>query len=94
MIKYNIMSPSGKVCDAFYDYETALEIFNRTKNLWDGYNKNIEHVTYAYSNDGGETWKSGFIKDETFLEECKPTKCWKIWYDESPCCVVDSFDIV
>jgi hypothetical protein len=88
------MSPSGKVCDAFYDYETALDIFNKNKNLWKGWTKDIEHVSYAFSNDGGKTGKSGFIADKTFLEDCKPTKCWKVWYDESPCCIVDDYAIV
>ena len=94
MIKYNIMSPSGRVCDDFYDYETALEIFNKNKDLWKDWTKDIEHVTYSFSNDGGKTGKSGFIADETFLEDCKPVKCWKMWYDESPYCVVDDFAII
>lgn len=92
MIKHNVMSPSGKVCDAFYDYETALEIFNKNKDLWEGYNKNIEHIHYCYTNVNKH--ETGFISDETFLEDCKPTKCWKIWYDESPYCIVDDYAIV
>lgn len=48
MIEYNIMSPSGKVCVDYYDYDTALKIYNENKELWKGYNKiTVSNLLYV-----------------------------------------------
>lgn len=79
MIEYNIMSPSGKVCVDYYDYDTALKIYNENKELWKGYNKITEHVYFMRYDANNRCTHQGFIKDEDFLTICKPTKCWEMW---------------
>jgi len=94
MIEYSVMSPSGKVCVDYYDYDTALKIYNENKELWKGYNKKIEHIHFKKYDKNNKCAQHGFINDEDFLTICKPSKCWEMWYDNSSICIVDSYDVI
>ena len=63
MLKFNVMSPSGKIGFGYNEYEIALKIFNENKEKWSGWNKEITHIIWIDE----ETEKSGKLSDEEFL---------------------------
>ena len=76
------MSPSGKICVDWYDYEQALIIYNKMKDLWkEPYKSQSVHIIYHF--EFGDLKEDGGLTDKQFLSDyCKPIydKYYQIGY--------------
>lgn len=89
MIKYEVSDEKGNFKNVHeLDYDDVMKIINQRKeNVYIAFQ-------YFYIDDGKNKNFTGMIGVEAFVKKAKPIKMWKVWYDESPCLIVDDYDIV
>lgn len=57
----------------FYDQETVNGRMILVRNVWSGITANSCHFEQAFSDDGGRTWETNWIADDTRISNTKAT---------------------